>query len=160
MPNVIEDEGEVQVTQQQGYWKTFMTNRAIKKLTDSYNEVVTSVFRRNRIANINMRDAILTNFESAASMFKGFFGEPSHYDDDLMMYQKVVGKSASMKRKFFIAQSMVAKLGFHLSCVDLEDDGNMKVMLTPGADISSYQSHRALDEKFKNVDHLYQKVRL
>jgi hypothetical protein len=132
-------------------------NRLLKKLTSASSEVYISIFHRERLANLNIMELVDANYEAAKNVFTGFVGYPGYTDDDLRICVKSITANETSNRNFLLAQNFVERLGFELMVV--EKDENLKVLLTPGLELSRFLSSRSLDKKYPDVENLYARMK-
>jgi hypothetical protein len=141
-------------------YKSLAHNRMVKKLTSVSSQAYLNIFHRKRIASLNIKDLIITNFDASRNVFKGFVGVPSYDDPHLMVCIKTLYIPDLNDQSFRLAQTFVERLGFSLLMVDVDEEGKtVKVMLSPGKEISEFLTTKAMDKAYPWVEELYQKIR-
>jgi hypothetical protein len=121
-----------------------------------FYQIYKMIKHRNRLVNININDLIRSNFESACSIFRGFFGEPA-IDNDLFVAYKHV-RNESLKRKITDFNYIAQSFGFELFTSKPNDGLSMKVQMIPRSDIRSYLTDRSLGKDSKVMIHLYKSL--
>lgn len=129
-------------------------------LKESIKEAVRTykMFRyRDKIVSISMADLIRGNYESAVAVFKGFFGEPSWSDFDMMtVYKNTDGTFADARFKH--AQSLVARFGWRLSAHTTSSGTGAKVLMVPGTALATYLTDKSVGVTTFNQKELYRSL--